>query len=177
MIEIRKGNPEDLEEITYVNRKTWKTTYPTIIEQDFLNNISLTIPKDVLEIKKREIIEKKANYIVALDNNKVIGMLKYLTTNNKNYKDTAEIQALYLLEKYQKKGIGKQMVNIAIKEMLKNNYKNMIIGCLEENPSNEFYKKIGGKYIGKRDFLLNGKTYRENVYFYKNIAEMKIVED
>ena len=30
MINIRKGIPEDLEEITYVNRKTWKTTYPNI---------------------------------------------------------------------------------------------------------------------------------------------------
>lgn len=172
MIEIRKAIPEDLEEITYVNRKTWKTTYPNIIDQNFLDNLHLTIPKDEIERKKNEIKEGKTDYIVAVDNEKIIGMLKYLKSKDEEYKDTAEVQALYLLKEYQKKGIGTQMVKMAAKEMSKKNYKNMIIGCLKENPSNEFYKKIGGKLIGKRDFVLDNKTYQENVYFYSDINDI-----
>lgn len=173
MIKIRKGYPEDLEEITYVNRKSWKTTYPNIIEQEFLNNLSLTIPEKELESKKQEVRDGKAKYIVAQDNDKIVGMLKYIKTNNKNYEDTAEIQALYLLEDYQKQGIGKKMVNIATKEMSKENYKHMIIGCINENPSNEFYKKIGGKHIGKRDFVINDTVYQENIYYYEDISMIR----
>ena len=43
----------------------------------------------------------------------------------------------------------------------------MIIGCMVENPANEFYEKIGGRHIGKRDFILDNKPYKENVYFYE----------
>ena len=30
-------------------------------------------------------------------------------------------------------------------------------------------KKLVGKNIGKRDFVLNNKTYKENVYFYEDM--------
>ena len=42
----------------------------------------------------------------------------------------------------------------------------MIIGCLEENKSNGFYKKMGGKFIKKREFNLPNQTLYENVYEY-----------
>ena len=42
----------------------------------------------------------------------------------------------------------------------------MIIGCLEENKSNCFYKKIGGKFVRKRKFKLPNQTLYENVYVY-----------
>ena len=169
MIIVRKGNIDDLEQIIYVNRKTWKTTYQNIIDKDFLENLSLTVSNEELENKKQEIKMGKAHYIVALDDNNVIGMLKFKKSNYNEYENTAEIQALYILKDYQNKGIGKKMVSMAINEMKKQKYKNLIIGCIEKNPSNEFYKKIGGKYIGKREFLLNNKTYQENVYLYENI--------
>lgn len=167
MINIRKGFPEDLEEITYVNRKTWKTTYPNIIDQDFLDKLPLSMPKEDLEKKKKEITEGKSNYIVAEDGEKIIGMLKYSKADQEN--DTAEIKALYILKEYQKQGIGKKMVNMATKEMAKAKYKNMIIGCIAQNPANEFYEKIGGVHIGKRDFILDNKPYKENIYFYESI--------
>lgn len=166
MINIRKGIPEDLEEITYVNRKTWKTTYPNIVDKEFLDNLPLTIPEEDLEVKKKEVVDGKSNYIVALDGEKIIGMLKYANADGEENKDTAEIKALYILQEYQKHGIGKKMVNMATKEMAKENYKNMIIGCMVENPANEFYEKIGGIHIGKRDFVLDNRSYKENVYFY-----------
>ena len=160
MIIIRKGNIDDLEQITYVNRKTWKTTYQNIIDKDFLENLSLSISDEELENKKQEIKMGKAHYIVALDDNNVIGMLKFKKSDYKGYENTAEIQALYILKDYQNKGIGKKMVNMAINEMKKQKYKKLIIDCIEKNP---------GKYIGKREFPLNNKTYQENVYLFKNI--------
>ena len=42
----------------------------------------------------------------------------------------------------------------------------MIIGCLEENKSNGFYKKMGGKFVKKRKFKLPNQTLYENVYVY-----------
>ena len=46
-------------------------------------------------------------------------------------------------------------------------YNKMIIGCLEGNPSNEFYKHIGGKFIKKRVF--EKLNLPENVYYFDKI--------
>ncbi len=43
----------------------------------------------------------------------------------------------------------------------------MIIGCLMENPSNEFYKHMRGKLVDTNPLtLLNGQELLENLYYY-----------
>ena len=54
-----------------------------------------------------------------------------------------------------------------IEELKKMGYNKMIIGCLEGNPSNEFYKHIGGKFIKKRVF--EKLNLPENVYYFDKI--------
>lgn len=49
---------------------------------------------------------------------------------------------------------------------LKNKYNYVLISTLEQNSANEFYKKIGGKLIGKSEFILEDKKYLENIYEY-----------
>ena len=46
-------------------------------------------------------------------------------------------------------------------------YEKMIIGCLQGNPSNEFYKHIGGKLIKTRIF--KKLNLLENVYLFEKI--------
>jgi hypothetical protein len=46
-------------------------------------------------------------------------------------------------------------------------FNKMVIGCLDGNPSNDFYKHIGGKYIKQRIF--ERLQLPENVYYYDNI--------
>ena len=43
----------------------------------------------------------------------------------------------------------------------------MVIGCLEGNSSNEFYKHIGGKFIKKRVF--KKLNLLENFYYFDKI--------
>ena len=76
------------------------------------------------------------------------------------------MQSLYVLQEYQKNGIGKELIQKAFNEAKKAGYKKMIIGCLEGNKSNGFYKKMGGKFIKKRKFKLPNQTLYENVYKY-----------
>ena len=43
-----------------------------------------------------------------------------------------------------------------------------IIGCLSENPSNEFYKHMGGKFVDTNPLTLpNGQELMENLYYYE----------
>ena len=57
--------------------------------------------------------------------------------------------------------------NKAVNELKNMDYKNMIIGCLSDNPSNEFYKHMGGKLVDQNPLVLpNGQELLENLYYY-----------
>ena len=43
----------------------------------------------------------------------------------------------------------------------------MIIACIKGNPSNEFYKHIGGVYV--KDGLYERLQLPENIYYYDNL--------
>jgi hypothetical protein len=45
----------------------------------------------------------------------------------------------------------------------------MIIVCLKENPTNEFYKHMGGKKVLSKKRITGGKELEENIYYYKKI--------
>ena len=66
------------------------------------------------------------------------------------------------------KGFGKILFDKAINELKEMNYDKMIIGCLSENPSNEFYKHMGGKFVDINPLTLpNGQELMENLYYYE----------
>ena len=61
-------------------------------------------------------------------------------------------------------------MKVGINELREIGCNKMLIGCLQGNPSNEFYKHIGGKFIKTRVF--QKLNLIENVYFFENIINI-----
>ncbi len=157
---IRLAKISDAEQINYINVSGWKETYKDIFPKDFLDNLNGYDEENVQKIR-----DKIDQYVVCELEGKVVAMARY-GKNKKGYDDNyAEVYALYVDSNYKNKKIGTQMVNF-IFEQLKDNYKYVLISTLKENSANEFYKKIGGEFIGNCDFKLNDNTYIENIYKY-----------
>ena len=83
-----------------------------------------------------------------------------------NDNEILEVQSLYILKEFQNKVLGRKLLEFAFEKAKKLKYKKLIIGCLEQNPSNGFYIKMCGKFVGKRKFELPGQVLYENVYEY-----------
>lgn len=56
---------------------------------------------------------------------------------------------------------------MAIKELKNMGFTKMIVGCLAANPTNDFYKHMGGKLIKQRVF--EKLKLPENVYLFEKI--------
>ena len=107
--------------------------------------------------------ETNHQFVLEVDG-QVVGFVKVCeSSENEN---CGEIQALYILDEYKGQGYGKKLVDIGIQELKNMGYKNMVIGCLEGNPSNDFYTHIGGKFLEQRTFSLPVQEINENVYYY-----------
>ncbi len=159
--EIRKRRIDDSEELAHAIAIVWNTTYKGIVDDEFLIGL-LNSEKQSAERLKNNINEQPYYYVLILQN-KIIGWI-YFTLDSDKYENSAEIHSLYILKEYQGNGYGKLLYNYAIKNILKNKIKKVIIGCLDRNPSNDFYKHLGGKYIGNHLFR---EKYLENIYLFE----------
>lgn len=163
---IEKSKKEDCKAIVKFITKTWNETYKGIVNDEFLDSLSKTEEKRYENAINNFDEENNMQYIVK-ENNKIIAFLKLSKPKNEDGKEYVELQSLYVLKEYQNNGIGKILMQTAFEEAKKIGYKKMLIGCLEKNKSNDFYKKMGGTFIKKREFNLPNQTLYENVYEYK----------
>lgn len=159
--EIRKRRIDDSEELAHAIAVVWNTTYKGIVDDEFLTGL-FSSEKQSAERLKNNLDDQPYHYVLILEN-KIIGWI-YFTLDSDKYENSAEIHSLYILKEYQRNGYGKLLYNYAVENILKNKIKNVIIGCLKGNPSNEFYKHLGGKYIGNRLFR---EKYIENIYLFE----------
>ena len=162
---IRNVKKEDLRAVAEIVVNGWKTAYRGIIDDDYLDNLSIEE-----KYQKRLKDYTKNRFIVAELNNQIVGFCRY--TDGNNYKDEypdidCEICALYVKPELKRNGIGRELVNYVIKEFKEEGYLKMILWCLKENyPSRAFYEKMGGKYCGEKLIKAGDKNYEEAGFIY-----------
>ena len=158
---IRKRKIEDSDELAHSIALVWNTTYKGIVDDDFLKGLLDNENKNAKRLKNN--INDQSNYYVLTLQDKIIGWIDY-TLDSDKYENAAEIHSLYILKEYQGNGYGRLLYNYAVKNIMKKGIKKLIIGCLDGNPSNDFYKHLGGKYIGNHLFR---EEYIENIYLFE----------
>ena len=165
---IEKLSIDNVEYYARVNALAWKQSYKGIVNDGFLKliNTETEIQKAISNLK--EGLNDSSRRFLLKCNDKYVGVLRVRKTKYDKYSECGELGALYLLDNVKGKGFGKILFNKAINELKEMNYDKMIIGCLSENPSNEFYKHIGGKFVGTSPLTLpNGQELIENLYYYE----------
>jgi len=172
--QIRSGTTEDIKDINFVNRKTWKTSYIGLIDQDFLDKLETDITEERIKVIKGAMTKGDSAFVVALAQNQIVGMIRYSKSSADKTLREAEIRAFYILEEYQKMGLGTKMLSFAAKEMLEAGYKKLVICCLDKNPANQFYIKAGGVKTCTRSFRLDGKTYQDNMYYFADLRTLLV---
>lgn len=165
---IRYLTKEDIPSYQKLITIVWQQTYPGIVNQQFLDNLSNT-EQQRIELNTMTFDDNIKDTLVLELDNQLVGFIRYGTTDDINYPNTGEIFALYLLDNYKRKGYGKLLVQSAIKELTNIGHTNMIIGCISKNPSNEFYKHLGGIKKSERPFPKTGDNLIENIYYFQDI--------
>lgn len=158
---IRKRKKEDANELAHAIAVVWSTTYKGIVDDDFLKGLFDNESRSAERLRNNP-TDQEDYYILSLQD-KIIGWM-YYTLDSDKYEDAAEIHSLYILKEYQGRGYGKKLYNYAVKNIMKKGINKLIIGCLDGNPSNNFYKHLGGKYIGNHLFR---EKYKENIYLFE----------
>ncbi len=161
---IRKREKKDCKGIAHVVTIAWNETYKDIVPKTFLKELKNNENERAKTSYDKFDIDNNNQYVLEIGN-EVVGFIRYGICEDYQLENCGEIISLYIIKKYKGNGYGRKLVEVAIKELKKLNCDKMIISCLKGNPSNDFYKHIGGKYIKDRtnDLL----KLEENVYYYE----------
>ncbi len=134
-LEIKKMESDDvIRGKAYVHWKSWHEAYPGLVDQGYLDNLTL------------EKCEKIAygwtdGLIVAKDNGRVIGFVGFGDRGDEA-PDTGEIFALYVLSEYHGKGVAQQLMKAGLDQL--NSYPKICLWVLKDNKrAIRFYQKCG----------------------------------
>lgn len=149
---IRKAKIEDSNNIAKLIIKGWQTAYKGLINQGFLDSMK----EDEMSKgwKKSIFSQNESNNIYVYEKeNKILGVIRFGKVADQNdINHNAEIHVLYVEPKLKRNGIGSKLFDYAKNYFIEHNMKKLIIWCLKGNePSIEFYKKMGGKIVSERE--------------------------
>ena len=173
-IEIKELTLEDIPDYVKVNTLAWQESYKGLIADsildEVLNNVEDSIQKQINKFDN----DKKNNIkkFVFKVNNEAVGMTGIGKSTYEKYEDIGELYSLYLLNKVKKKEYGKMLFYHDVNELIGLGINSMVIGCLVNNPANNFYKHMGGKLIEVVTKKIKGYNMKENIYYYENLKEL-----
>ena len=144
--ELRLATILDCYKLAKIKKEVWETTYRGIYPDSKIDNYDYNIQTN----KFKQMVNNKDIYLyIIMVDNKIIGYFDYGKPVSRPYKDyKQEIGLLYLLKKYQNKGLGKEIFMFAKRKIKENGYNNFFVSCNKYNyKAQKFYEKMGGKII------------------------------
>ena len=148
---------EEIEGKSRVHWQTWREAYDGILPADFQEQMTL----DKCRFYSQKYPE---NTLIALDAAKVVGFVSYGDFRDLD-KRAGEIIALYVLNSYYGKGVGRQLMEAAFAAL--DGSQEILLWVLEDNKrAIAFYKKMGFVFDGEEKVIDLGKAVKEKRMIY-----------
>ncbi|MGP4080668.1 GNAT family N-acetyltransferase [Pseudalkalibacillus sp. R45] len=155
-IHLKKCTVEDSRKLQEISYETFKETFKHENSPEIMNAyLEKAFNLNQVEIELSNISSEF--YFVYL-NREIAGYLKVNTNDAQSEEmddDSLEIERIYIINKFQKHGLGKYLLNKAM-EIARERYKKSIwLGVWEKNENAiAFYKKMGFVQIGSHSFYM-----------------------
>src|SRR5438046_2980193 len=122
---IRRAHPIDAAAIAHVYVESWRTSYAGILPPAYLAQLS----RERQEQSWRRAIVVAGNATVVAENRsrQVIGFGNGGPERNGNPRYFAELYTLYLLEDYQRQGIGQQLMRAFAQQLIRIGLRSMLV--------------------------------------------------
>jgi len=160
---IRKLLPENAYERASCHVSAWRSAYKGIVPDEYLNNLSIEKRAEKFKQKLQEF--KDVLYYCAVYENRIIGFFDMGKSCDEDKPNTGEIYAIYSIEEFWSKGVGRQMMDYAIDTLKHMGYNEIVLWVLEENSrARRFYEKCGFSFDGTKKEITIGKPLIEIRY-------------
>ncbi len=152
-IEIKEmESDEEIKGKAYVHWKSWQDAYKGIVDQNYLDSLTLEKCVDIA-------FKWPENLMVAKDGDQVVGFVGYGKYHDEELPEAGEIFAIYILEEYYGTGVGKALMQAGLDEL---DYPAVALWVLKDNKrAIRFYEKCGFRLDGREEEIKLGSPIVE----------------
>ncbi|QKS69997.1 GNAT family N-acetyltransferase [Paenalkalicoccus suaedae] len=167
-MKLRLAEMKDAMGIAKVHVDSWRQTYEGIIPDDYLASLSYESRKELWEYL---IPKVHANVIIAEVDGEIVG---FASGRIDPKTCEGEIGAIYILQGFQGRGIGREMMQQLFAFFEKENAERVKVEVLSANKSASFYGSFGGREYCTKDIEI-ADGFHEATYYewtdYKAVLE------
>ncbi|MFG6147376.1 GNAT family N-acetyltransferase [Halobacillus sp. B23F22_1] len=155
-ITIRKCTCDDVPQLQEIGYTTFKNTFQ---HQNSPENMESYLNKAfTIHQVEKEIAAQNSHFYFIYVKEELAGYLKVNTGEAQTEKmgeDSFEIERIYIIDQFQKHGLGKGLLNLAIEMAVEQHKTKVWLGVWEKNENAiAFYKKMGFVQTGAHSFYM-----------------------
>ena len=175
---IRPATTEDAAGIAHTRVDTWRTTYRGLMPDTILDELNyLQATESVLKGLEKSAELGWLNLAALTETGEVVGMSMCGPERSGDADFKGEIYGLYVLQRYQHVGIGRELVLEDVRFLIGNGFKSMLIWVLTDNHQGcAFYEAIGGKDARTQQQCIHGTMLEETGYGWSNLEEWLLLQ-
>ena len=175
---IRAAIPEDAAGIARVHVESWRTTYPGIMPQAHLDELSYS----EREASWRDILTshgayQSLEYVAETDGGEIVGFVSGGAERSGDPDYQGEVYAVYLLQSVQRQGIGRRLVQTLARRLSEDGHRTLLIWVNAQNSARRFYEALGGQAACTGQREIRGITYDDIGYGWDEAAFRRLLEE
>jgi len=170
---IRTAEPRDVDSLARVHVDSWRSTYAGILPDEFLAGLSYRDRESFWEQVLTTARPTVSNFLVETESGDVVGLAAGGPERTGSETYLGELYLVYLLEQYQRRGLGRLLVSAVAERLLPDGFGSMLLWVAKDNhPACRFYEALGGEPIDSRTIDIAGAGVAEVAYGWQQVADL-----
>ena len=172
-IRIRKATAADSRGIARVHVDSWRSSYAGVVPSEVLSGLSYDDRQTMWDGILDSQTEDKHCYVAETSDDRIVGFACGGPVSEGCGTYEGEIYSIYLLEDYQRSGLGRQLLLSAARRLKDDGIESMLLWVFEENHgARRFYESLGGELIGRKKIRIGSADLVEVAYGWKDIRNL-----
>jgi GNAT superfamily N-acetyltransferase len=171
---LRPASTSDAHAIARIHVAGWQSAYRGILADEHLDSISIDQRQ---AFWKQQLHHDGCLLFVVDDPRHGVTGFAFAGPHHGNLNQyRGEIHAIYVLEQFQRRGLGQQLFRHTVAALREARYRNMMVWALKQNPYRQFYERLGGQIVGEELTCIGGRELLQVAYGWNDLATLPAQE-
>jgi len=170
VLKIRSGTINDIPAISKAYVESWRSTYRGLAPEVFVNGMT---EAGAAAIFHESLAPNEYEYflhVAEAEDGTIVGFADGGKERSHPEMGIGELYAVYLLQEFQRKGLGRMLWEASAKSLIASGMNTMVVWVLESNTNHPFYLSIGGVLQpGIKVLNVGGHEIRLVSYYWENL--------
>ena len=172
-LRIRQATPNDAAGIARVHVDSWRSSYIDVVPQEILSGLSYGERQELWDGILSPSRADARCFVAETQEPRIVGFACGGLESEGSQSYRGEIYSIYLLQDYQRMGLGRRLLLSVARQLLKDGLGSVLLWVFEDNQgARQFYESLGGEVVRRKEINIGGADLVEVAYGWKDIASL-----